>query len=281
MAPTYQSNASKTLPIWTPVVPPDQIPMKIYRAHINKKFNQNLESSQELHQWSVNNLQNFWIDLHDYTGVIPPLPENTTKAFDANEPIENVPEFFRGATVNYVESVLSGRDPTKTALVGVREGQDLAGEVWTWARLCENVRQARSALLRHGVENGDRVAAIISTSVWSVGLFLATASIGAIWTSIAPDLGEEGCMSRLQQVTPKVLFVDSESTYKGKMKSNVSKIKNIVQAMDSKPEIFLIPIISEVKEKRFSTLNQFLLNFRPEDKLEFKRVPFSHPLYIL
>ncbi|KAJ5718870.1 uncharacterized protein N7483_009952 [Penicillium malachiteum] len=255
--------------------------MNIYRAHINKKFHQNLQSSQVLHQWSVNNLQDFWIDLHDYTGVIPSLPANTTIAFDANEPMENVPEFFRGATVNYAENVLTDRDPTKTALVGVREGQNLAGEVWTWARLCENVRQARSALLRIGVGEGDRVAAIISTSVWSVGLFLATASIGAIWTSIAPDLGEEGCISRLQQVTPKVLFADSESAYKGKMKSNVAKINNIVQAMNSKPELFLIPILSEVKEKLFFTLDQFLTKSRPEDKLEFKRLPFSHPLYIL
>lgn len=185
------SNGTKPSPIWVPTTPQDQIPMNIYRNHINKKFGQNLKSSQELHQWSVGNLQDFWVDLHEYTGVIPALPPNTTKAFDRNVPMEKVPEFFEGATVNYAENVLSGRDLAKTALVGVREGQELSGEVWTWSLLRENVRQARSALIRMGVQEGDRVAAIISTSVWSVGLFLATASMGAIWTSIAPDLGEE------------------------------------------------------------------------------------------
>lgn len=109
--------------------------------------------------------------------------------------MDKVPKFFHGATVNYAENVVSGRDLDKTALVGVREGHDLSGEVWTWGVLRENVRKARSALLKLGVKEQDRVAAVISNSVWSVGLFLATASIGAIWTSIAPDLGEEVCLA--------------------------------------------------------------------------------------
>lgn len=189
-------------PIWTPVVPQHQIPMNIYRAHINQKFKRNLHSSQELHQWSVQNLQDFWTDLHAYTGIIPSLPATITTAFDTTVPMENVPEFFRGAVVNYAENVLTGRDPDRTALIGIREGQGLNGEVWTWSLLCENVRKARSALLQTGVRKGDRVAAIISTSVWSVGLFLATASIGAIWTSIAPDLGEEVSLIEFQNPIP-------------------------------------------------------------------------------
>ncbi|KAJ5803656.1 uncharacterized protein N7503_006106 [Penicillium pulvis] len=267
-------------PIWTPTVPQHQIPMNIYRAHINLKFRQKLNSSQELHQWSVHNLQDFWTDLHAYTGIIPSLPATINRAFDSTVPMENVPEFFRGTTVNYAENVLTGRDRDKTALIGIREDQGLDREVWTWGLLCENVRKARSALLQIGVRKGDRVAAIISTSVWSVGLFLATASIGAIWTSIAPDLGEEGCVSRLQQVTPNVLFADAESTYKAKMQSNVQKIRNIVQAMEAKPQVFLIPITG-ADEGGFPTLGEFLSSSQPGDALHFERLPFSHPLYIL
>ncbi|KAJ5086148.1 hypothetical protein N7532_010919 [Penicillium argentinense] len=274
------SDMQKPRPIWTPVIPPAQIPMNIYRAHINRKFNQNLQSSQELHQWSVKHLQDFWMDLHQYTGIVPALPPSITAAFDASIPMERVPEFFRGATVNYAENVLAGRDLNKTALVGIREGQNLAGEVWTWGRLRENVRKARSALLQLGIQEGDRVAAIISTSVWSVGLFLATASIGAIWTSIAPDLGEEGCISRLQQVAPKVLLADAESTYKGKMRSNVLKIRNVEQAMKTKPRVFLIPITGS-HEQTFPSLDDFLSMSRMGDALEFKRLAFSQPLYIL
>lgn len=191
MATVCKGETLEPSPIWKPTLPQDKIPMSIYREHVNRKFNQDLQTSQDLHQWSVSNLHDFWIDLHQYTGIIPPLPAALTTAFDPNTPMENVPEFFPGATVNYAENVVTGRDMDKTALIGVREGQDLGGEVWSWGLLRENIRKARSAFLELGIQDGDRVAAIISTSVWSVGLFLATASIGAIWTSIAPDLGEE------------------------------------------------------------------------------------------
>lgn len=86
-------------------------------------------------------------------------------------------------------------------------------------------------------------------------------------------------MSRLQQVTPKVLFADSDSTYKGKLHSNVTKIQNILRAMEVKPKVFLIPLGTQ--DPCFPTLDQFLSSSRPGDKLEFKRLPFSHPLYIL
>lgn len=188
--PQADSNG-KPQPIWYPTKPADQIPMNIYRDHINRKFNQQLQSSHELHRWSVEHPQEFWTDLYTYTKIIPSLPSTVTRAYDPSVPMKDVPKFFEGVHLNYAENVLSGRDPSKTALVGIQEGQNLNGEVWTWGTLTENVRQARSALLQHGVQAGDRVAAIISTSVWSVGLFLATASIGAIWTSISPDLGEE------------------------------------------------------------------------------------------
>lgn len=210
-----KSNGVRPRPIWEPTTPQDQIPMNIYRAHINKKFNQQLRSSHDLHQWSVENLQDFWIDLHGYTGIIPSLPPTVTSAFDPSTPMEKVPKFFPGATVNYAENVVSGRDLNKTALVGVREGQDLSGEVWTWGLLRENARKARSALLQAGIKEGDRVAAIISNSVWSIGLFLATASIGAIWTSIAPDLGDEVCSEGMRTTGEKRLIGNTRAVFHG------------------------------------------------------------------
>lgn len=178
-------------PIWQPVAPPEKIPMNIYRAHVNRKFGVNLQSSQELHRWSVTHPHEFWIDLHDYTGIVPSLPKTITRAYDSTLPMSGVPKFFKGATVNYAENVFHGKDRNQTALVGIREKEHLRGDVWSWARLEETVRQLRSALLNSGVRQDDRVGAIISTSVWSVALFLAAASIGAVWTSIAPDIGEE------------------------------------------------------------------------------------------
>lgn len=186
-----KENSNRLDPIWVPTTPEKDIPINVYRKHVNDKFRHKLQSSQELHQWSIENIHSFWIDLHEYVGIIPRLPPAISTAFDTTVTIEEIPKFFPGLSVNYAENVLTGRDMSKLALIGIRECQETSSQIWTWGTLRENVRKARSALLRLGIQREDRVAAIISTSVWSVGLFLACASIGAIWTSIAPDLGEQ------------------------------------------------------------------------------------------
>ena len=190
-SPLDGGKMAKPLPIWKPRTPADQIPMNIYRAHVNKKFNLRLGNSHELHTWSVSDPQAFWTDLWDYTGLIPSLPPGVKRAYDPEIPISEVPPFFEDVKINYAENVLTQPlvDSQSTALIGLREGRLLDGEKWTWSELREKVRQVRSALLRSGIKQGDRVAAIVSTSVWSVALFLGSACMGAIFTSIAPDLG--------------------------------------------------------------------------------------------
>lgn len=176
-----------------------------------KKFHLRLSDSHELHRWSVTDPQDFWIDLWDYVGLIPALPRGIKGAYSPDIPISEVPPFFDGATINYAENVLTQPrvDSQSPALIGLREGHSLEKdtEIWTWSFLQENVRKVRSALLRSGVRQGDRVAAIVSTSVWSVGLFLASASIGAIFTSIAPDLGLEVGFSVAQYCARRLLIV--------------------------------------------------------------------------
>ncbi|KAJ9502568.1 hypothetical protein H2202_001689 [Exophiala xenobiotica] len=256
--------------VWTPSQPADQIPINIYRKHINNKFKLRLRDSHELQRWSVSDPQAFWVDLWDYVGLIPKLPPGVARAYDSGMPISEVPPFFEGATVNYAENVLTQPDVNNqtTALIGLREGKSLDGERWTWSVLRENVRRVRSALLRSGIKQGDRVAALVSTSVWSVALFLGSASIGAIFTSIAPDLGLE----------PVILFADSHCTYKGRQQSNATKISQTVGALKSRPEAF---VIETAPTQEFPTLSTFLERSRASDTLEFERLPFTTPLYIL
>ena len=180
-------------PIWQPSAPPASIPINQYRSYINKKFNLNLKNSKQLQQWSVTAPQEFWVDLWSYVGLVPDLPPGTTQAYDPGIPMSEVPRFFERAYINYAENVLTQPDvaPDSPALISIREGQGLDGELWSWAKLREEVRKIRSALLRSGVKEGDRVAALISTSIWSVAIFLACASLGAIYTSVASDFGTE------------------------------------------------------------------------------------------
>ncbi|OAX82179.1 acetoacetate-CoA ligase [Emergomyces africanus] len=255
-------------------------PVDDYRRHVNRRFSMNLTCNHELQRWSVTKPHDFWIDLYKYIGIIPELPSHITRAYDDSLPLSAVPKFFDGVNLNYTENVLLGKDPNAVALIGLREGDGMDGEIVTWAQLAERVRIVRSALLRNGIKEGDRVGALVSTSIWAVVLLLASASIGAIFSSISPDMGVEGCVTRLQQIEPAVVFADSDMSYKGKKSSLDSKIIAIMDNLSAYTKIFVIPITTQTRPK-FPLIEEFLSKASDSDALEYSRVPFSHPLYIL
>ncbi|CAG9951562.1 unnamed protein product [Clonostachys rosea f. rosea IK726] len=269
-------------PVWRPYTPEAAIPMNKYLRHVNQKFNLGLKDSRQLQKWSTSSPQEFWIDLWSYLEIVPELPKGLTRAYDPAIPIDEIPPFFEGVHVNYAENVLNQphASPHSIALIGIREGQSLEGEQWTWSELRERVRETRSALIRSGIREGDRVAAIISTSIWSVTIFLAAASLGAIFTSIASDFGVEGCASRLELVEPSIIFADSHVTYKGNQRVNLDKISSILSRLSHTPLAVLIELQRTPKHS-FLTLSEFLLRSSKRDELDFKRLPFSSPLYIL
>ncbi|KAI9709460.1 MAG: hypothetical protein M1820_003220 [Bogoriella megaspora] len=205
-----------------------------------------------------------------------------TKAYDEKLPMSSVPPFYQGVELNYAENALEGQDLNGLALIGIREGEDLKGENVTWRQLKERVRRLSNALRIVGVRKEEVVAALVSNSVEAVVLFLASASIGAVFTSIAPDLGIEGCVSRLRQVNPRILFVDSHATYKGHRSSMLSKTKSIVSKLDNQPSVYIIPVSSygEYVPSCFPTFDS-LIALASSSPISYTRVPFMSPLIIV
>ncbi|KAK3715184.1 hypothetical protein LTR37_007394 [Vermiconidia calcicola] len=267
--------------VWTPQSP-EQRPIAAYRRHINQKFNANLNTTKELQQWSVHNPHNFWIDLYKWLKLTPELPKGMTKAYDDTVGMSSNPDFFPGLMMNYAEnSMFSNPDPDAVALIGIKEDMDLSreeGEIVTWYEFRGKVRLMASALRRCGIKKGDRVAALVATGVWVMVIYHAAASIGAIFTSISPELGLEGCVSRLQQVTPSILFADADTIYKGKTVSTASKVQQIVSRLNPKPQVYITPVTSS--QSSFPTIDDFLAKANPDDPLVFERVPFNYPLVI-
>lgn len=267
--------------VWSPQNT-ENLPIEKYRRHVNQKFNLNLRNARELQRWSVTCPQEFWIDLYSWESLVPPLPKDVKKAYDDKAPMSSNPQFFPGLEMNYAENaIFSNPDPNAVALVGIREGIDLSkedGELLTWHQFREKVRLTASALKHCGVKKGDRVAALVATGNWAMILFHATATIGAIFTSISPELGLEGCISRLQQVTPSILFADADTMYKGKVVSTIPKVKQILDRLSPAPQTYICPISS--KQSSFPSIDDFLTKANLDDKLEFTRVPFNYPLMI-
>ncbi|KIW30854.1 acetoacetate-CoA ligase [Cladophialophora immunda] len=267
--------------VWRPTNP-DETPMARYRSRVNERFNQDLKDTKELQKWSTEQPQQFWIDLYRFLNFVPPLPPNITKAYDDTVPMSTNPPFFSGHELNYAENVLfANPDPEAPALIGIREDQDIyadQAEVISWRGFRERVRQTASALRRSGIKKGDRVGALVAASNWAVILFHATASLGAIFTCISPELGVEGCVARLQQVTPSILFVDSDVVYKGKAVATAQKLDEILKQLRRRPQVFVIPI--STKPTNVPDISAFLRRSTPSDDLTFTRVPFNYPLMI-
>ncbi|KAK4547181.1 hypothetical protein LTR36_001402 [Oleoguttula mirabilis] len=267
--------------LWQPKLD-GRTPMDDYRRHVNRRFHQNLKTSKDLHRWSVQQPQKFWMDLYDYLGFTPRLPRHMTKAYDDTVPMSSNPPFFPGLQMNYAENAMfANPDPNAIALVGIREGMDLAredGEQLTWHGFREKVRLTASALRRCSVKQGDRVAALVANSIWAMILFHASASMGAIFTSISPELGLEGCVSRLQQVTPSILFADSDTVYKGKTVSTSKKVQQILDRLTPKPETFIVPVAS--RQTAYPSIDDFLSKAHKSDPLEFAPTSFNDPLMI-
>ncbi|CAK4028733.1 Acetoacetyl- synthetase [Lecanosticta acicola] len=277
---TAQEDISEAL--WTPTQA-GKTPMDEYRRHINRKYSQDLKNTKDLHKWSVQNPQVFWIDLYQWLEFVPELPKGTTHAYDPSVPMSANPKWFPGLEFNYAENAMfSNPDENEIALIGLRDDTDLSssdGEVMTWREFREQVRLTASALRRSGVQRGDRVGALVATSTWAMVLFHASASMGAIFTCVNPDLGIEGCVSRFQQVTPKILFADSHTVYKGKTIPTASKLANIMQRLGPRPQLYIVPVEAGV-DGNPKTVNDFIRKADLSDKLMFTRVPFNYPLMI-
>ncbi|KAI9687863.1 MAG: hypothetical protein M1822_001944 [Bathelium mastoideum] len=260
-------------------------PLDAYRRHINTKFHVALRTSQELHQWTVEHPQHFWLDVYSYLQLIPPLPPGMTGAYDESLPMRAVPTFYGALELNYAENTLEGHDPDGVALIGLREGEDLDGEHVTWRQLHDKVKIVSSALRRAGVHRGDVVAALVSNSVAAVVLLLASATTGAIYTSIAPDLGTAGCVARLRQVSPRLLFVDSHAVHKGRRSSMITKTESILSQLGARqPAVYIVPVTSGAEEyppNRFPTFDHFLTLASPADPLRYARVSFMSPFIIV
>ena len=254
--------------------------MDEYRNHVNKSFHLNIKDSQGLIRWSNEEPQDFWIDLYKYLKLVPSLPPSIKQAYDGNAPMSSNPPFFEGLEINYAENAMfANPDPNATALIGLREGQSLdEAEYVTWQEFRDSVRLTASALRRSGIKKGDRVGALVATSNFAMVLFHATAAIGAIFTCISPDLGLEGCVSRLQQVTPSILFVDGDAVYKGKTVSTLDKLDQILSRLKPVPATFVVPIVSQ--SLRYPTTHDFLQRANQDDQLTFTRVSFNDPLMI-
>ena len=152
-----------------------------------------------LWRWSVDELEDFWASIWDHFEVRASTP------YDRVLPSREMPgaEWFTGARLNYAENLLADKPNDRLAVQHASELREL--DALTWGELREQVARAASALRGLGVAPGDRVVAYLPNIPETLVAFLATASIGAIWSSCSPEFGPGSVIDRFAQIEPKVL----------------------------------------------------------------------------
>ena len=227
-----------------------------------------------LHGWSVREPEVFYNALWDFLDIVGKKGE---RAFVAGETIREA-RFFPDARINYTENLLRRRDD-RPAIIAHRD--DGTRRVLSWRELYDRVSRFAQALVGEGVGEGDRVAAIVTNDLEAIVAYLATASIGAIWSCCSPDFGPEGASDRLCQIEPKVLVAVPGYSYAGKSVDVTPAIRavaegtaleRIVILADAVPDALAgLPCVTEI---------DWLGPFGPGD-IAFNRMEFDAPLAIL
>ena len=236
----------------------------------------------ELWQWSVDDLEGFWNAIFDYYRV--EFDGERGPALASRE----MPgaEWFPGVRLNWAERAFAGKDGDAVAILHASELREL--EEITWGELRGKVAALAAGLRALGVEKGDRVVAYLPNLAEATVGFLASASIGAIWSSASPDFGAGSLIDRFAQIEPKVLLAVDGYRYGGKDFDRTAVVRQLQEAMPSLAHTVLLPYLdpaatgsSGAVDLGEVTLWDDLLARGSGAPLTFERVPFDHPLWVL
>jgi acetoacetyl-CoA synthetase len=237
-----------------------------------------LDGYDNLWRWSVDDLEGFWSSIWDFFEV------QADGGYDEVLSSRKMPgaEWFSGARLNYAEHVFTGKDNAETAILHASELREL--EELSWGELRAKVAAVAAGLRDLGVERGDRVVAYLPNIPEAIVAFLASASIGAVWSSCSPDFGPASVIDRFAQIEPKVLFAVDGYRYGGKDFDRRGVLAQLQEAMPSLTRTVVVPYLDpepDLSLLRDATRWDDLLAAGAGAELGFERVPFDHPLWVL
>ncbi len=239
--------------LWTPSDPDASEMARLMRAR-------GFSDYDELWRWSVEDLEGFWGALWDWFEI-----EGSYERVLGNREMPGA-EWFPGASLSYAERLFAAARPGETAILHATESSPLAE--LSWDELADQVARCAAGLRCLGVGRGDRVAAYTPNVPETVVAFLACASIGAVWSSCAPEFGTPTVVDRFKQIEPKVLIATEGYRYGGKDFDRRERVGEIVAAIPSIEHTVMVP----------SGWDELLAE---PAELAFERLPFDHPLWVL
>ena len=260
--------------VWTPSQ--DQIlnsNLKKFTEFVEENTGKHFKSYDELHHFSISNPE-FWRFIIEFCKV----------EGEWNGPIyegENIfsAKWFPQSKLNFAENMLKNRSDNEALIFRC---EDRISETFSFADLYNQVSKTAQHLKELGVTKGDRVAGFLPNFAGSIVAMLATASVGAIWSSCSPDFGEQGVIDRFGQIEPKVLFCVDGYFYNGKTHNCLDKIKSFTARLPSLKQVVIFDYasLSNIVINNSISYQEILENYEAIE-IGFERVGFDHPLYIM
>src|SRR3990172_7887417 len=255
-------------PLWTPS--PEraaQTGMARFMARAG-----NFPDYASLHRWSVERREEFWNLVWDFCAV------KGSRGARPRVDGDRMPGagWSPAARLNFAENLLRGRGGSDAIVFW---GEDRVKRRLSQDELHDLVSRLAQALAAAGVKKGDRVAGYLPNLPEAVAAALASASLGAIWSSCSPDFGVQGVLDRFGQIEPKVLFCADGYLYGGRELDSQEKAREVLARLPSVRECVVVPYLGSPARVGVA-LGDFIGPFAPKD-IEFERFEFDHPLYIL
>jgi len=264
-------------PLWTP--PPELLEratLTRYMAWLRDERDRDLADYDALWRWSTDDLEGFWASIWDFFAVESPTPYERVLADTAMPGAR----WFAGAQVNYAAHAFRDKPDDAVAIIAASERH--ARREITWGELRTQVAAAAAGLRSLGVRRGDRVVAYLPNAPEAIVGFLATASLGAIWSSCSPDFGVRTVVDRFAQIEPTVLLAVDGYAYNGKAFDRMETVARLQAEMPTLARTVVVPYLDaapSLGEGQMAWAD--LLAAGADEPLTFESVPFDHPLWVL
>ena len=262
--------------LWRPNQINDTHMMK-FMDRVNNVYDLDINSYQDLHDWSIKNIPEFWKEIWNQSEII-----HSSTYTDVIDDLHKMPgaKWFSGSRLNFAENLLRYRNEDVAIYA---KAENLPLRSITYNELFNQVEALSHSLKSIGVGKGDRVVGFIPNIPEAVIAMLATSTIGAIWSSASPDFGVKGVLDRFKQIEPKIIFTSDGYYYNGKEFDSLKKLNGILKEL---PSVQKTIVINQINNPKRNGLSFDFINFddflnKYPDKIHFEQLPFDHPLFIM
>ena len=267
-----------TEPLWRPA------PERIQSANITRfaevvrqSWNVEIDDYRQLHRWSVDHPAQFWRSLWSFCDVCGDVGSDRVV-----DDLERMPgaQWFPDARLNFAENLLRRRDDRSAIIF---RAEDQVKRQLTYAQLYAQVAAIAAAFRRDGIGPGDRVCGYLPNMPETIIATLATAAVGAVWSSCSPDFGVRGVLDRFGQIEPTVLFSADGYFYGGQAHQSIDRLVDIQAGLPTLRRVVVVPLVDSVP--KVSSVDGALLwddyAVPTAADIDFSQLPFNQPLYIM